>query len=304
MDFNKKVILAPMVAVNNIAFRKLCSDYGADIVYSQMIDSVGYSRGNRRLADFYDEKNVVAQFFGNDAKIISECAKDVENKVQAVDLNLGCPHSDVVKRKCGSYLMKYPKKIEGIIKALVKSLKVPVTVKIRAGYDAQHINAVKIAKLCEKEGISAITVHGRARTVNYEHSVDYDIIKKVKKAVNVPVIGNGDIFSPKDAKDMLEKSGCDSIMIGRGAMGNAAIFKDIKNYLKKGKVKEEDIGKAKKKMFLRYLRYCKKYKVSFTDIKTHAIWFTKGIKHGSEYRQRINMSKDIDELKKIYSSIS
>src|SRR3989338_6520125 len=184
MDFKNTVILAPMAAVNNIAFRKLCTDYGADIVYSQMIDSMAFLRGSRKMADFYNEKNVVCQFFGNDANIIVKCARAVEDKAQAIDLNLGCPHSNVVERKCGSYLMRYPARIKKIVGALVKSLSIPVTIKIRAGYDQSHINAVQIAKACEKEGASAIAVHGRARTVNYAYPVDYKIIEKVKEAVN------------------------------------------------------------------------------------------------------------------------
>jgi len=299
MNFKNKIILGPMVSVNNIAFRKLCSDCGADIVYSQMIDSLAFSRGNRRLVDFYDEKNVVAQFFGNDAKIISECAKSVEKKVKAVDLNLGCPHSNVVERKCGSYLMKYPDKIGLIIKALVKSVKIPVTVKIRAGYDRNNINAVKIAKLCEKEGVSAIAVHGRARTVNYEKPVDYSIIKKVKEAVSVPVIGNGDISDGESAKRMFDKTGCDSVMVARGAMGNPFLFNEIKDYLRGRKSKKID----RKGMFSKFLGYCKKYNIEFKYIKMQTQWFTKGIGGGGEYRLQMNDAKTIEELKDIYSDI-
>ena len=299
MDFKNKIMLAPMVSVNNIAFRKLCSDYGADIVYSQMIDSVGFIRGSRRLVDFFDEKNLIAQFLGNDPKSIVESAKAVSSKVIGVDLNLGCPHSNVVGRKCGSYLMKYPKKIAAVVRGLVKNVDVNVSVKIRAGYDKEHINAVSIAKLCEKEGIFAIAIHGRARTVNYMTPVDYSIIKKVKDAVNVPVIGNGDIFDGKSAKKMFSSTGCDSVMVGRGAMGNPGIFDEIKAFLagKKGKTID------KKKMFLRYLKYCKKYDMSFVDIKKQAQWFTKGIVGGGEYRLKMNDAKSVDELKEIYSLI-
>ncbi len=301
MNFRNKIILGPMAGVNNIAFRKLCTDYGADIVYSQMIDSRAFMMGNRKLADFFDEKNLVAQFFGNDAKIISECAKKIEKKVQVIDLNLGCPHSDVVERKCGSYLMKYPKRITAIIKALIKAVDVPVTVKIRAGYDRKHMNAVKIARLCEKEGIAAIIVHGRARTVNYEKPVDYEIIRKVKENVDIPVIGNGDIFLCRDAKRMFDETGCDSIMVARGAIGNPDIFKRIKVYLKDGKLAKLD---SKKRMFLKYLRYCKKYDIEFKDIKLHSQYLTKGVRHGAELRNKISSVKDIDGLKKIYDSVS
>ncbi|MBW2975246.1 tRNA-dihydrouridine synthase family protein [Candidatus Woesearchaeota archaeon] len=299
MDFKNKIILAPLAGVNNIAFRKICTDYGADIVYSPMIDARAMLMGNRKLFDFYDEKNLVVQFFGNDAEIIAQCAKLIEDKARAVDLNLGCPHSDVVKRKCGSYLMRYPKKISSIIKGLVRAVDLPVTVKIRAGYDRSHINAVKIAKLCEKEGITAIAVHGRARTVNYQHPVDYSIIKKVKEAVDVPVIGNGDIFSGEDAKRMFDSTGCDSVMIARGAMGNPFVFDEVKDYLKGRKSRNP----SKKRMFSRFLVYCKRYNVEFKDIKAHAQWFTKGMKGGSRYRQLMNNAKSVDDLKEVYSGI-
>ena len=297
MNFKNKVILAPMVSVNEISFRKLCTEHGADIVYSQMIDGIGFLRGNRRLADFVDEDNLVCQFFGNDAEAIVKCAKEIESMVQAIDLNLGCPHSNVVERKCGAYLMKYPIKVRKIIRALVKAVNIPVTAKIRAGYDKSHINAVKIAKICEREGVSAIAIHGRPRTVNYEHAVDYGIIKKVKEAVDVPVIGNGDIFCGIDAKKMIDETGCASVMIGRGAIGNPCIFDDVKAYLAGKDVKPV----SKKKIFLEYLKYCKKYKTSFKAIRTHAQWLTKGVKNGGMYRNLINRTKDIDGLKDIYS---
>jgi len=299
MNLKNKIILAPMVEVNNIAFRKLCTDYGADIVYSQMIDSRAFLMGSRKLSDFHDEKNVIAQFLGNNPEILAKCAKEIESKVEAIDLNLGCPHSNVVKRNAGSYLMKYPKKIESIIKALVKSVKLPITVKIRAGYDKNNLNAVKIAKLCEKHGASAIAVHGRARTVNYSSPVDYSIIKKVKQSVNIPVIGNGDILSPEDAKNMLKKTGCDSIMIARAAITNPFIFTEIKDSLKN----KESKHPKKIQIFKTYLKYCKKYKIQFKSIKNHAQWFTKGTNNGAKYREMMNQAKDIKDLKEIYDKI-
>jgi len=297
MNLKNKIILAPMAAVNNIAFRKLCTDYGADIVYSQMIDAVAFAKGNKRLVDFFNEKNLVAQFFGNDVKSIVEGAKKVEDKVIGVDLNLGCPHSKVVERECGAYLMKFPKRIAAIVSALVKSINVDVTVKIRAGYDRNHINAVEIAKLCEDNGVSAIAVHGRARTVNYEKPVDYDIIKQVKEIVNVPVIGNGDVFDGLSAKRMFDRTGCDSVMVARGAIGNPSIFKEIKN---NGKT----IKKISKKIiFNKYLRYCKKYNIDFKDIKSHAQWLTKREEGGAKLRMRMNNVKDVEGLKSVYKLI-
>ena len=292
------VILAPMAAVNNIAFRKLCTDYGADIVYSPMIDSISFAKGSRKLADIFNEKNLVAQFLGNDPKIVAKCAKAIESRVQAIDLNLGCPHSDIIKTKCGSYLMNSPKKVALIVKELVKSVDIPVTAKIRAGYGKN--NAVKIAKICEKEGASAVAVHGRLKTVKYELPVDYKVIKEVKESVDIPVIGNGDIFCGKDAKKMFDETGCDSVMIARGAIGNPAVFEEVKCYLKGKKFKI----KSNRKIFMEYLGYCKKYNVGFKDIKRHAQWLTKGVENGARYRQMMNSATSADELKEIYKAIS
>ncbi|MFH1641868.1 MAG: tRNA-dihydrouridine synthase family protein [Nanoarchaeota archaeon] len=293
MNFKNKLILAPLAGVNNIAFRKLCTDLGADIVYSQMIDSRAFIMGNDKLADFYDEKNVIAQFLGNDPEIITKCARLLESKVQAIDLNLGCPASDVVKNKCGSYLMKYPGLIKKIVGSLTKNIKIPITVKIRTGYDKEHLNAVEIARLCEQQGISAITIHGRARTVNYQTPVDYSIIKKVKEAIDIPVIGNGDIFSANDADKMYKETGVDSIMIGRGAIGNPSIFAQIS-----GKRSPSNTTQ-----FRKFIRYCKKYSVHFQTVKNHAQWFTKGIIHGGVYRKQMNIAKSLEDLEEIYKEI-
>src|SRR3989338_23896 len=297
MDFKNKIILATLAGVNNIAFRKLCTAHGADIVYSQMIDCRAMARGNNRLADFYDEKNVIAQFFGNEPESIGKCIPLIKDKVQGVDLNLGCPHSNVVERQCGSYLMRFPAKISKVVKEMVKH-GVPVFVKMRAGFDKSHINAVKIAKLCEKEGAAAIAVHGRPRTVNYEAPVDYSIIKKVKDSVDVPVIGNGDIFCGKDAKRMYDETGCDSVMIGRGAMGDPCIFDEIKAYL--GGEKFDKPGKVE--LISEYIKYCSKYEIKFEGIKSHAQWMTKGMPGGARLRNMLNGVKDVDELIKAFAT--
>jgi len=297
MNFKNKILLAPLAAVTDIAFRKLCTDYGADIVYSQMIDQESLTRGNTRLADFYDEKNVGAQFIGNDPKKLVQCIELVEKKVKTIDLNLGCPHSNVVKRICASYLLKYPKRIKSILEAMVPSTKLPVTVKIRAGYDKEHINAVKIAKLAEKTGIKSLTIHGRPRTVNYQTPVDYDIIKKVKDSISIPVTGNGDILDPISAKKMYRYTECDSIMVARGAIGNPTIFNEIKHYLKTGKIKKPI---KKQTIFKKYLSYAKKYKIDFARIKAHVQWMTKGISGGAQMRVTINNAKSLEEIKDLF----
>ena len=298
MNFKNKILLAPLAAVTDIAFRKLCTDYGADIVYSQMIDQEALTRGNTRLVDFYDEKNVGAQFIGNDPKKLVKCIELVEKKVKTIDLNLGCPHSNVVKRICASYLLKYPKRIKSILEAMVPSTKLPVTIKIRAGYDKEHINAIKIAKMAEKTGIAALTIHGRPRTVNYQTPVNYDIIKKVKQAISISVAGNGDILDPISAKKMFDYTGVDSIMVARGAIGNPAIFNEIKHYLKTGKIKKPI---NKQIIFKKYLKYAKKYKIDFARIKAHVQWMTKGMEGGSKIRVVINNAKSLGEIKDLFT---
>ncbi len=292
-------MLAPLAAVTDIAFRKLCTDYGADIVYSQMIDSESITRGNMRLADFLDkEDNVGAQFIGNDPDRLVKSIEIVEKKVKTIDLNLGCPHSNVVKRVAASYLLKFPKRIKSILEAMVPSTKLPVTIKIRAGPNKETINAVKIAKMAEKTGIVALTIHGRPRTVNYQTPVDHDIIKKVKDAISIPVAGNGDILDPISAKNMFDYTGCDSIMVARGAIGNPTIFNEIKHYLKTGKIKKPI---KKSVVFKRYLRYAKKYNIDFARIKAHVQWMTKGVVGGSKMRVKINNSKSVEEIKDLFS---
>lgn len=278
-----------MAGVNDIAFRKVCTKFGADIVYSQMIDVNTYLRDNKRIIEFYDEPNVIAQLLGNNTTSLYNCVKALSKKVMAVDINFGCPDSGVVKSERGSFLMSQPTKIKEIVK---KCSRFPLTVKIRAGYDKNHINAVKIAKICEKGGALAIAIHGRARTVNYKTPVDYDIIKKVKDAVNIPVIGNGDIFGKSDLEKMY-RTGCDSVMIGRGAIGNPGIFGELKD----GKII------TKKIQFKEYAKNAEKYHIQFDYVKRHAQWFTKGIVSGSTCRNELNYTKNINEIKKIYKEM-
>ena len=294
MDYRKKIILAPIAGVTDIAFRKVCTYCGADIVYSQMIDSRAFVRGKEDYEIFDNEKNVVAQIIGNDAKSVSECAKKLGRIVQAVDLNLGCPK--VSTQKAGGWLMRKPQLIGDIVREMVCKAGVPVSAKIRAGIDKDHINAVKIAKICEDNGASAIAVHGRAFGENYELPVRHDIIKAVKDAVSIPVIGNGNIFCGEDAKRMYELTGCDSVMVARGAIGNPGIFSEIKGFFGKKK-KTFD----RKSLFLKYLRYAHHYDICLADVKKQAQWFTKGDVGGAKLRHRINNINTINEIKQIFS---
>ena len=295
MNYKKKVILAPLAGVTDIAFRKVCTYCGADIVYSQMIDSRAFVRGKEDYEIFDKEKNVVGQIIGNDVKSVSECAKKLGKIVPALDLNLGCPK--VSTQEAGGWLMRKPKLIGDIVRAMVRKARVPVSVKIRAGMDKGHINAVKIARICENNGVTAIAVHGRAFGENYEMPVRYDVIKAVKDAVSVPVIGNGNIFSGEDAKRMYELTGCDSVMVGRAAIGNPLVFNEIKSALKLTK----RIRLQKKGLFLEYLKYASRYKIELVRIKQQAQWFTKGEVGGAKVRHKINNLSAIKEIKQIFS---
>ena len=297
MNYKNKIILAPMVAVTNLAFRKLCTDYGADIAYSEMIDSRAFLAGDRKLSDFVDEKNVVAQFLGNDGKDLATCAQAVEGKVKAFDINLGCPHSDVVKSIRGSYLLRYPERIDKMLSILTAKTNLPVTVKIRIGWDKEHLNALDVIKVCEDNGVAAIAVHGRPRTVNYERPVDYELIRKIKNTASVPILGNGDIFDGPSAQKMFD-TGVDSIMVARGAIGNPTIFSEIKDYLK-GKLKKYDKTKA----FFEYLKYCQKYSTDFAVMKRQSQAFTKGLVGGSVARDQMSRADSVDDLKDIFASI-
>ena len=254
-----------------------------------------------------DEKPVSLQLFGSDPKIMSEMAKRIEERPFAIlDINMGCPVPKVVKNGEGSALMKEPKLVYEIVSAIVKAIEKPVTVKIRKGFDDDHVNAVEIAKIIEEAGASAIAVHGRTREQYYSGKADWDIIRQVKEAVSIPVIGNGDVTSPRKAAALQEQTGCDGVMIARGAEGNPWIFSEMIEYEKTGVVPPRPDKDEVRNMMLRHARLQLDYKGEYQGIREmrkHVSWYTKGIPGAARLRERINAVESYEELENLLTSL-
>ncbi len=297
-------VLSPMAGVTDVAFRTLCKKYGAGLTCTEFISSTAIVRGNEKSQDMLatdpSEKPVAVQLFGSSVQDVVSAAKSVEGRFDIIDVNCGCPAWKVMKVGAGSALLNKPEGIGTFINKLVSAVKVPVTLKIRAGVDSKHINAVEVAKIAEDAGAAAIAIHGRTAAQGYTGTADWNIIKQVKDAVNIPVIGNGDVFTPEVFKQRLEESGVDAIMIARGAMGNPFIFKQINDFLKTGEYKKAN----KAKDIAEYVVLAEKYTLSYHTIQHHAMWFSKGIEKGNQIRDRISRCKTVDELKKIVSLLS
>ncbi|NLJ87271.1 MAG: tRNA dihydrouridine synthase DusB [Epulopiscium sp.] len=301
------VFLAPMAGVTDLPFRLLCKEMGCGLVYTEMISAKGlfYGNENTKLLLEVDEKEhpVAVQIFGSDAEIMSQMAKKLEETdIDIIDINMGCPAPKIVKNNEGSALMRNPKKIGEIVKAVSSSVKKPVTIKIRKGFDDNNINAVEVAKIAEENGAAAIAVHGRTREQFYSGRADWDIIKQVKEAVSIPVIANGDVFSPEDAKRLFEETNCNAIMVGRAAQGNPWIFKRILHYLKKGEILDEPLAQEKINTALRHAKMLIEYKgeyIGIREMRKHVSWYTKGLLNAGILRDKINKAKDYKELENL-----
>jgi tRNA-dihydrouridine synthase B len=311
MNFPKlksKTILAPMAGVNDAAFRMLCKEYGCGLTFSEMISAAALSRHNQatiKMIDFSDKDNehpFGIQLFGQTTEQIVKSAKLIEEKYHpdVIDFNLGCPARQIIKQGAGCALLPRKSRIKEIIQACVKELNTPFTAKIRSGLDSEHIVALEIAKLCEQAGAAAITIHPRTVKQAYSGKADWSIIRAIKKSVSIPVIGNGDIFTPQDAKRMIEETGCDYVMLGRAAMKSPLIFQQINDFLTKKHYKAAD-DKARLKMIKKYLYLADKYQTSFFRAKLHCQHFTAGMKGSAEMRNKISTSKDLEGLRKILS---
>lgn len=304
-------ILGPMAGVTDLPFRLLCREQGAGLLCMEMVSAKAILYNNRNteqlLTIHLDEKPVSLQLFGSDPKIMSEMAKRIEERPFAIlDINMGCPVPKVVKNGEGSALMKEPKLVYEIVSAIVKGIEKPVTVKIRKGFDDDHVNAVEIAKIIEEAGASAIAVHGRTREQYYSGKADWDIIRQVKEAVSIPVIGNGDVTSPRKAAALQEQTGCDGVMIARGAEGNPWIFSEMIEYEKTGVVPPRPDKDEVRNMMLRHARLQLDYKGEYQGIREmrkHVSWYTKGIPGAARLRERINAVESYEELENLLTSL-
>ena len=319
VELNGQVILAPMAGICNSAFRKICKEMGAALVCAEMVSDKGMIYNSKKTKDmlYFEEieRPISQQIFGNDVKTFTEAAKLVYETMHPdiIDINMGCPVPKVaVRSQAGSALLKNPELIYEIVSAVVKSVPVPITVKIRSGWDFNSINAIEVAKVCEHAGASAITVHPRTRSQLYSGKADLDIIKKVKENVNIPVIGNGDITDIASAKHMLEYTKCDAIMIGRGVLGNPWLIKEIDTYLKNGTIIDKPTYTERINMCHKHLSYLLKIKeehIAVLEMRSHIAWYIKGLPYHKEVKSLIfkaNNKEDIQEildnyLKKLYN---
>lgn len=307
VTLDNNIILAPMAGVTDLPFRLLCKEQGAGLVCMEMISAKAILYKNKNteaLMEIHPQETPVSlQLFGSDPAILSEMAKQIEERPFAVlDINMGCPVPKVVNNGEGSALMKNPKLVGEIVSAVVKAVHKPVTIKIRSGFDADHINAVEIAKIIEASGAAAVAVHGRTREQFYAGDADWEIIAKVKDAVSIPVIGNGDVTDGKSAADMLQKTGCDGIMIGRAARGNPWIFREIASYLEGGTTPPSVSKTERKETMFRHAKLQMEYKGEYTgvrEMRKHISWYTAGMPHSARLRDAVNAVENFAALEEL-----
>lgn len=304
VELSNPYILAPMAGVTDLPFRLLCKEQGAGLLCMEMVSAKAIQYKNRNTEGLLrihpDEYPVSLQLFGSDPDVLSEAARQIEElPFEILDINMGCPVPKIVKNGEGSALMKNPKLVYEIVSKTVKAIKKPVTVKIRKGFDDTCINAVEIARMIEEAGASAVTVHGRTREQYYSGKADWDMIRQVKESVSIPVIANGDVISGESAIAIQKETGCDGVMIGRGAQGNPWIFSELLEYEKSGTLPMRPSVVQIRQTMLRHARLQMEYKgdyIGIREMRKHVAWYTTGMKHSAKLRSEINQVESYEEL--------
>ena len=312
VEFKNRIFLAPMAGIADRAFRELCINYGAGYTVTEMVSSKGLTMGDKKSAQLLTlgetERPAGAQIFGDEPEIMAQAAiKCLEFNPAIIDINMGCPAPKVAMNGGGASLMKNPLLAGEIVRAVSSAVSIPVTVKIRKGWDDESVNAVELAQIAEKNGAAAVAVHGRTRAQMYSGKVDYDIIAQVKKAVSIPVIANGDITDEQSAAIMVEKTNCDAIMIGRGALGNPWLFRRINAYFNECRVLPDVSVSEKMAVMLKHIKTLIDYKGEYTamrEARHHAAYYTKGLRGGAAFRRQIGQLTQYEQLEELAFKIA